>query len=251
MKKTYLLRIILLCLVLLLNLNQHHVVAQIQNSSQESLEALITQSIEAYSINDEIINGCAYPLPSSRIVGNPYLNDENWNTGTVFINGNSHSNLQIKYDVIIDDIIIKAKVGDGSERLLKLNKELVDSFKINNSLFIKSNTFDLSKNVSLYYELIYNDRFFVVKKHSKRFIDMYNDMSPYGKFSSLKSELYLFDNKQLIEISSLNSFLKYFQKEQRKTIKQYMKSNKINYKNASYIQINDLMNFCSNLIISN
>ncbi|MBI9054837.1 MAG: hypothetical protein JEY96_13520 [Bacteroidales bacterium] len=253
MKKAYLLKILLVSIIFSLSLNQSLVLAQNQNiNSRKNLEKLYNQSLEFYSINDEIINGCAYPLSNSRIVGNPFYNNDNWNTGTVFINGNAHSNLQIKYDVIIDDIIIKAKVGDGTERLLKLNKTLVDSFKINNSIFIKSNTFSIDQdNSHYYYELIYNSSFLVVKSHSKRFIDMYSDMSPYGKFSSLKSKLYLFDNKQLIEISTLNSFLKYFQKEQRKSIKQFMKTNSINYKSASYNQINELMNFCSNLIISN
>ncbi len=65
-----------------------------ENYKQSSLEVikLINDSQNFYSANDELINGFVYPLPNSKINGNPYLIDQ-WSEATLFIKNKKYTNL--------------------------------------------------------------------------------------------------------------------------------------------------------------
>jgi hypothetical protein len=223
--------------------------------AQESIEStasdiseLYNLSQSYYSTNDEYINGFIYPVPNTRILGDPYLNNTEWNEGTLFINGKSYSHLSAKYDLIIDELIIKVKTGQNIERLLAVNKSQIDSFIIHSSLFISSRNLFQDENKNTYYEKICNGKLAVYRHYEKNFIDLYNNNSPLGKYSSQKSTIYFIDNKKLINISNTRLFLNYFEKTEQEKIKKYLKVSKINYNKISKSQLVELMEYCETII---
>ena len=217
-----------------------------KNSPPEVIN-LFNKSQSYYSINDEIINGCVYPLPDSRIKGYPYLDDQ-WTEAILFVNNKKYTNLLIKYDLTIDDIILKTEIENGIQKLVNLNKFQIDSFLVGNSLFINSRIFPHEEKTHTYYEQIYRGKYSLFKKYEKVFIKKYNIITPYGNYSNLRTDIYLFDNKKLNIVNRKSLFIKCFENEKHNEIKYFMKKNNIKYRKASQIQLKGLMNYCSKLI---
>jgi hypothetical protein len=217
-------------------------------SSPSEIAELYNLSQSYYSVNDEFINGFIYPVPNTRILGDPYFNNSNWSDGTIFINGKTYSLLSVKYDLIIDELIIKYKTEQNIERLLAVNKSQIDSFIIHSSLFLSSRNLFPDENKNTYYEKIYDGKLAVYKHYEKKFIDLYNNNSPLGKYSSQKSATYFFDNEKLTNISNSRLFLNYFEKTEQEKIKKYLKVNKINYNKISSSQLAELISYCATII---
>lgn len=247
---------------------------EFRNSPPEIIK-LFNESQSYYSINDEIINGCVYPLPNSKINGHPYLNGQ-WTGAIFFVNNKKYTNLLIKYDLTIDDIILKAEIENGIQKLINVNKFQIDSFIIGKSLFVNSHilylerNFDAVQSLTLsvneisvrvssrvmtseekkhtYLEQVYKGKCSLYKEYKKIFIKEYNNITPYGKYSSIRTNLYFYNNAELINVDRRSLFIRCFEKEKQNEIKSFMKKNNIIYKKASQQQLKELMNYCSTLI---
>ncbi len=230
-------------LLLILILKCIHVSAQeAYKSLSNELISIIDSSLEYYGLDDQIINGFVYPVPDSRIKGNPYKIDQ-WREACLFINKTKYVNRYIKYDITRDDIILKAKVDNGVERLIEMNKFQVDSFFVDNSLFINSRHL-LDNPTNLFLEQVFQGKISLYKHYSKVFIREYSELAPYGRYSDLRTNIFLFDGDQLIKVNKKTSFLRFFEIEQQKEIKSFIRKNKIKLKNASNKEIISLMEFC-------
>ena len=218
---------------------------QTSTNSSGELTELFNLAESSYPINDEYINGFIYPVPKVRILGNPYFNTKEWVEGSLFINGRTYSGIFMKYDLIIDELIIKVKTELNIERLLAINKSQVDSFKIGSSLFVNSGILFENENRNTYYEKIYKGKLSVYRQFQKTFIEMYNSSSPEGKFSAQKSNIYILQNNEFTNINSAKSFFACFDKPEQEKIRRYLKSKNITYKKMTDSQMIDLMNFCN------
>nr|MDA3953910.1 hypothetical protein [Bacteroidales bacterium] len=141
--------------------------------------------------------------------------------------------------------ILKAEIENGIQRLVELNKFQLDSFLIGNSLFVNSRCILNEANKHTFYEQIYNGKYSLYKNYKKVFIRVYNNISPYGRYSSLKFNIFLFDKNKLINVNKRTTFIKYFEKEKQNDIKSFMKKNNIKFKNASHKELKQLMEFCT------
>jgi hypothetical protein len=202
----------------------------------------------SYPINDEYINGFIYPVPKIGILGDPYFNSMDWSTGTLFINGKTYPNIFMKYDIIIDELVIKVKTELSVERLIAINKSQVDSFLIGSALFVNSRNLFPNENKNTYYEKIYQGRLSLYRQFQKTFIEMYNSSSPNGKFSTQKSYSYIFSNQKLTGVNNTKSFFACFEKAEHDKIRKFLKSKNISYKKMTVPQMIDLMDFCNSNI---
>lgn len=220
------------------------------NSHQPTsdLAELISISQSYYGANDELINGFIHPLPDPGIQGHPYLLDE-WEEGTLFIKGNTFQGIPVKYDLVLDEIIIKVKTENNIERLISINKQQIDSLHFNNSFYVNSKILFQDDTNSAFYELIFTGSLSLEKKYEKRFIGMYSSSAPRGKYSDVKTSTFLFDGEQLTPVDSKNSFLKYFDKNDQKRIKSFFRQNKMNYRKATPAQLVELMDFCTQTML--
>lgn len=216
-----------------------------KQSSQEIIK-LINESQNVYSLDDEIINGFVYPVPNSKIQGDPYLRDQ-WTEASLYVNNKEYTNLLIKYDLIIDHVILKAEIENGFQRLVELNNFQIDSFLVGNSIFVNTRCILNDENNQTYYEQIFKGKYSLYKNYKKGFIKEYN-ITPYGKYSDLRFQILLFNNNKFININKSSAFIKCFEKEKQNDIKSYLKKNNIKFKDASPKELKQLMEFCTTII---
>jgi len=221
--------------------------AQVQNNkSLNAIEELLQYSQDYYGIDDELINGCVYHMHDYRIKGNPYLFEDAWSNGTMYIKGKEYPNLLLKYDVLNNEIVLNTQINEY-KRLLSINKSQIDSFLIESRLFVNSRIITNITKEQTFYEKINNNEYCLLVKYKKVFLKTYNNLSPNGRFSSLKKDFILLHNGVLKNANTSNLLIKGFENIDKKKVKIYMKQNGINYSNASSRELKELMTYCNTI----
>lgn len=219
-----------------------------QNSkSKESVQELLRYSQNYYGIDDELVNGCVYQMHDYRIQGSPYLFENVWSNGTIFIKGREYSNLLLKYDVLNDALVLNTQINEYN-RLLSINKSQIDSFLIENRLFVSSRILFNNQKEVTFLEKINTNSYSLLVEYKKVYLKTYNNLTPYGRFSSLKKNVILFHNGIITNANNTSSFIKGFEdKIDKKKVKNYMKQNGIKYSDASSRELKELITYCNTI----
>lgn len=217
-------------------------------NAQENLSygKLISETNAFYGSNDLLHSGEIYQPEHSRAKGHPYFLANTYAPVTITMRGNTFENVTAKYNLETDQIIILTPADTNSITLIAIKQNWVDSFKINNRLFVNISNYDSTKNLKGYYELVYHGKKSFFVKYNKKFIDTYNDLSPNGFYSVLKKTFFFFDGVKFICVKNKNGFLQLFS-ENKLIVKKYFRNNKIKFSDASTPQLNKLMQFCDGL----
>jgi len=193
-----------------------------------------------------LVNGEMYIPTNPKAEGFPYFNSPDWVRGSVGINGQVYEEIELKYNIERDKLILKTSDRSGKSLFIILNDELIELFQIGEHLFINSSMLSSRKRLNTYLELIYDEEIMFLRSFIKTHLSEYSDKNPFGRYSTQKSQSYIFSNSELYHVGTKKSFLEYFE-PQRKEIKKYLKKNKIKYKDASNIELINLMTFCNEL----
>ena len=203
-----------------------------------SKEKLVKFTEKKYGLNDLLVRGIKYQQKKPKAKGTPFFVCKKSET-KVFIKGQSFENVEIKYNIFTDELILT----DKSKRQLILNSTAIDSFSLANRLFINLNKLKQNSDELGYFEKIHSGNVLFLKKYTRTFIKIYSDKDPFGKFSSVNYSYYIFNEENLMKVDSKKEFLTFFNTK-KKEVKKYMKKNRIKYKNATNEELSKLMNFC-------
>ena len=234
-----------LLLILYLSFFQlNYLVAQTKKVFSElSKDELISYTDEFYGADDLLFNGIKYQPIDARVNGNLFFEYKESGNSKLFIKGQVFKNINIKFDIHSEKLVLVKLTNDGIKKKIALNSSYVDSFYLGNHVFInlkyKKDTISKSK----YFEKIYSEKDIFLKEYKKTVISLYDDYNPKGKYSDQKYTYYIYSNNNLVKISTKKAFLNFYN-PYKKDIQKYMKENKIAYKSANNEEIIKLMTFC-------
>jgi len=231
-------------LTLLLLLTHSAVHAQVDSSQQFLFNQIYLAAEKEYGIHQELINGLLFEPKHQDAIGHPYFLDFYSNQGSVIYGGKRYSNLNLRYD-IYDQKLMLIYVVNQLEYKLYLQKEFITGFKVENKTFIKE-AFAANEEAK-YYQVFGEDLptkilYFREKGLSK----LYANNSDEKKFSEQK-ETYVLSNGELLSFKGNRSFASKFSSERAKAIKQYLRTNKIKVKLADDDQMERLIEFIHSL----
>lgn len=222
--------------------------AQLQSSPPDDINRLIKAADQYYTLDDKLVNGFIYPMPDSRIKGHPWLGNREWSEGTIYVGDDRYEDLMLKYDITEGDLILKARFGEGTYKVLELPYPRVDSFRLGNDLFVRSDKFATKEEEHFYYEQIMDNGLTFVRRHIKHFVSKYDDLTPYGRFSETQTNSYFIDSGKRTQVDRRGQFIRYFEKPVRKAIRRYIRQNNIRYRRASSSELRGLLKYCNELI---
>lgn len=198
-------------------------------------------------IDNLLLNGRPYAEINTNASGHPYFQTKKWKPGIVYINNNAFLASRLKYDLSTYQLIIKQERQNGTSQKVILSKLLVDSFQIDGHLFINQNLILEEKDKSNYLEQIFKDKLAFYRVQKKVFNPVYNANTPYGQYSTQRSDFYLLIDDKQHKISKKKEFLACFPAHKNQ-IKKYMKDNVPNWKKMTKIQLHNLLKFCNDQI---
>jgi hypothetical protein len=208
--------------------------AQFANNDTISREALIDNVVTNFykSISDQsrLYNGPEYNFYDPIIKGSPYFNDiNNFVPGGVEYDGFAYKDVSMLYDLYKDvvAILLPNKVAK-----LILISERVQSFDISGHHFIHIDANMLSKPGSVstgFYDQLYSGRTEILVKRRKTIQNTSGISGSIETYFSPATDIYVQKDGIYTSVGSQGSLLNVF-KDKKKELKQYIKSNKINFR---------------------
>lgn len=221
------------CFPLLSNCQSHDIATEIIS--------LIDSVKNIYGSSDLLVNGPVYYQPNRLANGNPYLYSSEFIRSTVFTGGQTLQGINLNYDIASQQLILITSMASGARLSISLSNVLIDSFLINEYMFINPEKINLSTNYSYLQKLnsgIYN----MYIGYNKEFINRYNQKNPNGKYSVTQRSLFLQTDSTLININSKRSLVNIFPSIKKDVIA-YLRRNKVNLKKATPEQLKQLVEF--------
>lgn len=225
----------------------HEVNTQELEKFNDPINEIIAVSEDFLGADDELVNGKIYYQNNLNAQGHPFYLSNEWLPSELMINGKSHDNQQLKYDIENDEVAAIIQQKGGATYVITLNKNYLDEFTLANHLFINNKHLNIKEAKKHFLEQIYSGNFSFYANHTKLFVRQYNNKTPYGKYAKTSSAYFLIDKNVTYRISSKKVLLRHFESH-KKEINKYMKVNKIKFNKASVEQLKMLMQYSDELI---
>lgn len=232
--------VIFLLIILSFNTN-------IQSQTKQTLGDLKEYSIETYGTSDFLVNGWKFYPEHFNAKGSPNFQNLNWAEGTLTTTGGeTFDGLELRYNIQMDEVVLKQVLSDGLPAFVMLNKDFISSFTILSNTFIKADKIASDKQITGYVEVVYTGDISFYLKHQKDFVGNYNANTPEGSFSKQITTKYIMIDDQLMKVQKKKALLALFP-EHKKQIKKFISTNKISYKKATNSQLEMLLQYCDKL----
>lgn len=193
------------------------------------------------------MNGLRYINIYPSAEGHPFLDEDRFYQGNVVINKQLYRDVEIKYDICNQEIILQYQYFSGGTDKIILVKEFIDEFVMNGRLFRK---YTFPENVPSFYQVVSKGNIYCLNYWKKDLLKGSSVQNFYKYSPELKFSYLVIDNK-LRSFKGRSSFVKLFPPEYQKDIMQFLKSNKIGIRDADEITIRQLMTHCNELIQGN
>ncbi len=194
--------------------------------------------------NNLVMNGRPY-LPSNLgAEGHPYFQIKEWRSGVIYISGNSYPVDKVKYNLSTYQVVVKHQRPNGTTQNVVLSDLLLDSFQIEEHLFVNQKLVLTEVGRSVYLERIFVGKLSFYRVQRKGFIATHNKDNPNGRFSNQKTIFYLLLDGKSYKISNKKKFLACFPTKKTQ-IKKYMKTHSLNWKKMTKTQFAELLKFCN------
>jgi len=148
--------------------------------------------------NIGIYNGVEFKEKDKVVNENhSYFSSANFLVGSIDYDGESYFNLNMKYNLHEQDVIVKLKNSNSSEFVIKLLKEKIDGFTINTHRFVKIKGIDLKGNSisGFYEEVLSGAKLKFLIRHQKIKSELHRDFVMYAEYKMAKKEyLVSFEN---------------------------------------------------------
>ncbi len=198
-----------------------------------------------YGVDQRLISGTFYyGPPRGSISGSAYFIDESWKKGTVTIGKLSYHDLDLKYDIEKNKIVLKFANIQGAVWQISLKKDNINNFVMNGRLFVPfpgSNKYDTAK----FCEVIVSGEINYIILKSKFLTILKGGITDYEYKEYIKQFLYI--NNQLIPFRS-RRVIYHLYPEHKQELKRYLRSQRL-YPMKNRIRDREAMiKYCNQLI---
>ncbi len=224
----------------------------LSHSQVEHAEILSkTDSIKAYYNSEtyeviNYINGKEYKHYHLHNQSNPYF-QEAQGSGNVYYNGNSFKNLNLIYDINLDELIAIPSEFAFQNTHIALNKTCIDSF----DLKINHQTYKLIhlRNINSQFKSLSNGYYEIAHKGKHKLLIQYtcSIIKPEGHtvYEPIENK-YILVNGEYYNINYKRKLLTLFPEDKKRIKKQYRRL-QITYKNMTTPQLVELVKFTETL----
>lgn len=170
-----------------------------------------------------LYNGRAWRNLYYRIKGDQFLFSTEFLSGSVSIDGKSFNNLQLRYDIYTDELMLITDRGI----IIQLNKEMIDSFSLSYNdkvYFFRNLEADSLSTLSGYFNLLYEGKSELYVKYRKEILLLAVD-NKYDLFNQL-NRVYLRKDGVFIQVNGKRDLMGLL-RDRKHEVRDFIKSNKI------------------------
>jgi len=172
-----------------------------------------------------------------------YYKTDEFKNGNIIYEGQSYFNLDLKYDLFNDQLVIRPYI-ESPYIQINLLKEKVDSFKIDNEKFINLKQTSTNFKSGYYEEVIIGNNAVLYIKYNKEKNDVIRGYSVFIDYKSHSDYLLLKDNKFTL-INDKTELIKLYPNQKRK-INDFFLMNKDLRKTNQVLFMKNLIQYINN-----
>jgi hypothetical protein len=199
-------------------------------------------ALEVYNDKFQLQNGIYYEQPYYNATGHPFLDNGDFQKGTLVYRNRKYEGVKIKYDIFDQQLVISPDPGDPTLMIL-LSNEFIAEFWLGEKHF---------KNLSLqerrfsYYQVIMEeDNVSCFVTWSKKRYKSYDKGGRISyTFAQQDRDYCLIVNNILHEYRNNKTFLASFPGDTRVPINDYLKKNRVKVQKADRGTLNNLISYC-------
>lgn len=196
-----------------------------------------------YGSDADLVNGEKYFYPYSRAEGTPFLYPTQ-QLASLGIKGREFKDQKVKYDIFNQQLVLEYTDSYGNFNNLVLRSEWVEYVDFGGMFFKKMTG---PEGGDAYLQVIYEGRISCYYRWSKLYqLNLNSGVQSYY-FAEPTRESYLHRDGVFHSYRNNRTFLKAFEKTERKLIKQQLKKNKLKVKQASNVQMASLIQYCESI----
>lgn len=193
-----------------------------------------------YGYDPLLYNGRVYTyFPKPGTGGTQFLLDEFDAGGKVSLRGITFKDVELNYDLINQQLVLKYTNAIGSANLIELSAAWLQSFDLGYRHFEIINSEDTTKRI---FQVLGNGPVQIRYYYYKEFL--LDNSSSAGKhfFSEIHKEMYVSTGAKMLKYKNNSSFVKAFSPDKQDQIKKYLRKHKINVKKSNDLIITELLN---------
>ncbi len=193
-----------------------------------------------------LLNGRQYDLLNSG-KSHPFFNTDRYRPGSLLLNGETYDSITINYDIFDQQLTLQYPGNSGQDLKVVLNREMIDHFQIDGLTF---RLMSFPETGSSFFQVLSSGDMscFLLWKKTLSSSTLSGNTS--YKYSKQSREVYLQREDRLYVVRSRSSFTSIYDEAYRKEIKEFLRREKIRFRNASDEKLGELMNFCIELMDS-
>jgi hypothetical protein len=203
---------------------------------------------QSYGTDYNLVNGIRYLNLYPSAEGHPFFGEDRFYNGKLVINKKVYQDVEFKYDIYNQEIILQYHYFTGSTDDIILIKEFIDEFEMDGKLFRK---YTFPENIPRFYQVVSQGSNINCLYYWSKDLLKGSSVQSFFKYSPEKKISYLVIDNKINPFRGRKSFVKIFPSKYQKEIRLYLRSNKIWLRDASDMTIQKLFIHCNKLVQGN
>jgi len=212
-------------------------------AQQSSLNDYLAECERKYGDDPDLVNGEKYYYPYKQSQGDPFFYSDS-RKAKLLIHEKEFAGQQLRYDVFNQKLILDFLDIYGASSSLVLRSEWVEEFAFEKQRFIRM---EGPEGEPGFFQLVAAGHVSCVYEWSKNHLLNLNSGVQSYYFTDPVKRSYLVIDGQFYPYKNNGSFLKAFDPEQQKMVKQFMKQSRVKVKKAPDSQIRHVIEYCNSL----
>ena len=196
--------------------------AQTTEVTEAALAPALASYKAAVGVNIPYDEGREFPGYGVKLDGHPFFESDQLSPGDIVYDGTLYKGIPMLYDLMADEVIIKAP---ENQYLVRLSRDKVPSFTLRGNEFFRA---DPDSTGQKYYQSIYNGRARVFARKRKQLTHITTSERAIDRFDEY-DDYFILKDGEITRVSGKNSVLKAF-REQRDELKKTISQEGLNFK---------------------
>jgi len=219
-----------------------------QKTDDDKIQWLLQHFQDILQPDQHLIHGLRYYDLYPAAPGHPFLEPDEFRTGSVIINEREYTSVSLKYDICNQRVLLRYAVTIGGFSDLILINDPIRGFEIDGRVF---RIYPLPKIGDQYCQVIGTHPLKCLYFWYKELVPLNNSLESYNQYTTQKRNSYLFMNDQILEFKGKREFLKCFPVTMQNSIRKYIKENRMVMRSVSDNEMKNLILFCRDLMENN
>ena len=198
----------------------------VKSQNNTNLEEIIQQLDEKYGIDQQLYRGVKYFPKVNIIKGHAYLFESDFISSKIEYQQKIYQPVFLKYDIELDQLVVKTPQKYGAEIQLVLNQKDIDAFWLDDKYFMQNTEDEIPGR---FIQIISADSIACMASYTKDFKLMKSGVNEGFGYTDKKVKFYVKINSTITQVKTKSALLKLLPKAYIAGVKQYLTKHKYRF----------------------